>query len=107
MINMTTVTPKYVIISDCDRPEPAMVCQWVFNVGYCYLDRSDVKKRHDGMDGSEATSLVETTGKSPMVRFYRTEPLRTATYRDGVRRRWQHDATFFQCKLLALKVVAG
>ena len=99
--------PKYVIINEFDAPAPQMVCQWVPNVGYCYLDRS--KARFDGMDGRRATDIgafgfswVEY-GKG-MVRFSQTRPV-TATYEDGAPRRWQSPEREFKYSRVTVGVV--
>lgn len=107
--------PKYVIINDCDAPQPRMVCQWIPGVGYCYMDRRDHKSDFDGMSGAEATPVesfgfvwVEDT--DGYVRFYLADnpphPV-TATYRDGKPRRWQDRQEFFEWRQLkpgAIKV---
>lgn len=100
-----TTPARYVIINEIDAPEPRMVCQWVPGIGYCYLDRRGTKPDHDGMIGAEATP-VEAFGfawaENPdgTVSFYRSERPVTATYRDGVPRRWQHHADSFEFRRL-------
>lgn len=85
--------PKYVIINDFDAPQPNMVCQWVEGVGYCYLDRTRLKPRYDGMVGTEA-SEVGAFGfcweekADGIVAFHRTDLGSVAVYRDGEYRRW-------------------
>ena len=108
-----TSRPRYVIIDDIDAPEPRMVCQWVPGIGYCYLDRKRNKPAHDGMSGIRATPIedfgwtwAEDEDGGSWVRFYRTERPVTATYPDGVLRRWQHPADYFEFKRLSLKVAA-
>lgn len=105
MTERPQTTPRYVIINDCDQPKPDMVCQWVPGIGYCYLDRRGTKPDHDGMTGREATSLeafgfVWTDNPDGTVSFYRSERPVTATYRDGVKRRWQHHADSFEFRRL-------
>ena len=104
---------RYVIINDIDAPEPRMVCQWLPGVGYCYLDRSRGKPRHDGMMGREATPIeafgwtwAEDEDNGSWSRFYRTDKPSTATYWDGLPRRWQHDGDYFEFKRLKTKVSA-
>lgn len=96
---------KYVIMNDTDAPQPNMVCQWVEGVGYCYLDRTNNKPRHDGMRGSEATPVTTfgvgwVEGKG-MVQFYVTHPS-FARYPDGMPRRWQSDVREFSWPILTL-----
>lgn len=100
--------PKYVIINDTDAPEPGMVCQWVRSIGYCYMDRSGTKPRHDGMRGHEATDIrcfgfeyAEDTDR--MVRFYWVDRPITATYSDGKPRKWQSHITYFEWRKLTAK----
>lgn len=94
MTDLHTSLPKYVIINDIDKPEFAMICQWVLGIGYCYLDRSGTKPDHDAMRGRDATP-VETFGIAwadncdGTVSFYLTDRPSEATYRDGIPRRWQ------------------
>jgi hypothetical protein len=105
--------PKYVIINDTDAPEPKMVCQWMPDVGYCYLDRTNGKRRHDGMIGSEAVSIEafgwtwseEKDNGELLVKFMRTNKS-TATYPDGVPRDWQHHADSFEFKTLKSKQIS-
>lgn len=97
--------PRYVIINDTDRPEPAMVCQWIPGVGYCYLDRGRGKPGFDGMVGAEATSLeafgfVWAENRNGTVTFYRSDRPSIATYRDGEPRRWQNRADSFEFRKL-------
>ena len=106
-----TTPPPYVILNDIDAPEPRMVCQWVPGIGYCYLDRTRGKPRHDGMSGTEATPLdvfgwtwAEDEDGGSWVRFYRTDRPSTAIYPDGVPRRWQHESDYFEFKRLKAKV---
>lgn len=92
-----TEPAKYVIVSDYDAPQPDMVCQWVPAKRYCYLDRTRNKPNHDGMIGDEATPIeafgfIWANNRDGTVSFYRTVQPCTATYRDGVARRWQHPA---------------
>lgn len=96
---------KYVIINDVDAPEPAMVCQWVPSIGYCYLDRRHPKPRHDGMRGLEATPIeafgfLWVENSDGTVSFYQSDLPVTATYQDGEPRRWQSRATSFEHKVL-------
>jgi hypothetical protein len=97
--------PKYVIINDCDAPQPSMVCSWVPGIGYCYLDRRGSKPDHDGMQGAEATP-IEAFGfawaedPDEWVRFYLDERPSTATYRDGQPRRWQSPLKSFEWRQL-------
>ncbi len=104
-----TAHHPYVIISDADCPEPAMVCQWVAGIGYCYLDRSWVgKTRHDGMQGKEATPIEAfgftwTTNEDGIVEFNKTGS-EYAEYSDGKPRRWQSSIQSF--KLSRLKIGA-
>ena len=108
--SLTADRPMYVIINDIDAPEPRMVCQWVPNIGYCYLDRSRGKPSHDGMHGSEATP-VEAFGFAHIenhdgtVSFFRTTRPVTSAYRDGQPRRWQHRADAFEFRRLSLGAV--
>ena len=108
---MVAAKPKYVIINDCDAPQPAMVCQLVKGIGYCYLDRRGTKPEHDGMTGTEATS-VEAFGfrwaEDPdgMVRFYLSDQPVTATYSDGEPRRWQSRDYGFEFRVLKPGAVA-
>ncbi len=102
--------PQYVIINDIDAPEPAMVCQWVPKVGYCYLDRRGTKPRHDGMRGAEATDIREfgfvyTNNKDGTVSFYRTDKPETAKYHDGKPRRWQSRYDGFERKRLTTSAI--
>ncbi|SHK23707.1 hypothetical protein SAMN02745194_04515 [Roseomonas rosea] len=99
---------RYVIINDCDAPEPRMVCQWVPGVGYCYLDRRGIKPTYDGMTGTHATPVeafgfVWTDNPDGTVSFYRSERPVTATYQDGKLRRWQDRADGFEFR----RLVAG
>ena len=101
---------RYAIINDCDAPRPEMVCQWVAGVGYCYLDRRGTKPDHDGMTGAEATPVeafgfVWAENPDGTVSFYRSERPATATYRDGVPRRWQSRAEAFEHRRLATGAV--
>ena len=100
----------YVIINEWDAPEPAMVCQWVPNVGYCYLDRKPHKPSFDGMGGDHATPMeafgfVCRDDPDGTVSFYLSGEPATATYSDGAPRRWQSHATAFQRRRLTLGVV--
>lgn len=101
---------KYVIIDEFDAPEPAMVCQWVPNVGYCYLNRSGTKPRRDGMTGANATPIEafgfdwRETGKGTVC-FEMTSRPSTATYFDGMPRRWQSTAFFFEYRRLTTEAV--
>ena len=101
---------KYVIISDADAPQRNMVCQMVPDIGYCYLDRTGVKPRYDGMQGEEATP-VEAFGLLPVenddgtVSFYKTNKPVTAKYRDGRPRRWQGTEQSFEFRQLTVKVI--
>jgi len=93
--------PRYVIINDCDKPEPNMVCQWVPGIGYCYLDRRSTKPEHDGMAGEQATSIeafgfVWTDNSDGTVSFYKTDKPVTAVYSDGKPRSWQSSTTSFE-----------
>lgn len=102
--------PEYVIINDTDGPTASMVCQWVPSVGYCYLDRSGTKPRHDGMKGAEATDVqdfgwVYTNNKDGTVSFYLTKQPSTATYRDGAHRRWQSPEIGFERKRVTAAMV--
>ena len=102
--------PKYVIINDTDAPQPNMVCQWVPEVGYCYMDRS--KATFDGMKGRGATP-VEAFGvlwaedSDGMTRFYPSEKPPAATYQDGKPRRWHGITRSFEWKRLTAKVAAA
>ena len=109
---MRVQTPApYVIMNDFDRPEPAMVCQWVPGIGYCYLDRTGTKPLHDGMRGAEATPIeafgfVWTENSDGTVSFYLTDnPIVTATYQDGEPRQWQSPAKSFEFRQLTASVV--
>lgn len=111
-MTMTSAKPRYVIINDCDAPQPNMVCQWVENVGYCYLDRSSGKPQHDGMQGFEATPVEAfgfswTEGGDGTVSFRRSTAPVTATYNDGEPRRWQHRSDGFKHHKLATGAVAA
>jgi hypothetical protein len=102
---MAKTKPKYVIINDCDAPEPSMVCQWVSGIGYCYLDRSAGKPRFDGMHGTEATPVeafgfVWTDNSDGTVSFYLSDRPVTATYRDARPRRWQSRVKSFEFQQL-------
>lgn len=104
------IPARYAIINDCDAPRPEMVCQWVPGVGYCYLDRRGTKPDHDGMKGAEATpveafGLVWAENPDGTVSFYRSERPATATYRDGVPRRWQHRDDSFEHRQLKVGAV--
>jgi hypothetical protein len=92
---------KYVIINETDAPEPAMVCQWVSGIGYCYLDRREPKPRYDGMSGDAATPIeafgfawTEEKADGTVFIFWSGAPV-TATYSDGRLRRWQSDIVMF------------
>ena len=103
--------PKYVIINDCDRPEPRMVCQWVPGVGYCYLDRSRTLPSHDGMSGEEATRIEDfglswADNADGTVSFYATGQPSTATYRDGKPRQWQSMVRSFERRQLPRAALA-
>jgi hypothetical protein len=96
---------RYVIINDCDAPEPRMVCQYVPGIGYCYLDRRNNKPDFDGMRGVEATpieafSIVWTDNSDGTVSFYQSDRPIIATYRDGEPRRWQSRSTGFEYRQL-------
>ncbi len=104
------VKQKYVIINDCDAPQPRMVCQWVPGVGYCYLDRRQNKSAYDGMYGDAATPMeafgfICRDDPDGTVSFYLSGEQPTATYKDGQPRRWQSHATAFQRRRLTLSVV--
>lgn len=101
--------PKYVIINDCDAPEPAMVCQWVPGVGYCYLDRTRNKPSFDGMVGEHATpvntfGIIVHEGTDGIVTF-RATGKSFARYPDGEPRRWQSSLPEFTHKRLLKKNV--
>jgi hypothetical protein len=104
-----TERARYVIVSDADAPTPAMVCQWVDGVGYCYLDRRRNKPDHDGMQGDRATP-IEAFGfswnetASGIVSFWSSGRC-TAKYSDGESRRWQSPIFGFRCRVLKLGVV--
>lgn len=93
--------PKYAIVNDFDAPEPSMVCQWVPDVGYCYLDRKN-KASYDGMQGNEATpveafGIVSCDNADGTVSFYGpSEVAPTATYQDGEPRSWQSSVMCFE-----------
>ena len=98
--------PRYVIINDFDAPDERMVCQWVDGVGYCYLNRSGSKPRHDGMRACRTTTPIEAFGfvhsdnPDGTVSFYRTTRAPTATYPDGEPRRWQGRLECFEYERL-------
>ena len=101
--------PKYVIINDCDAPEWRMVCQWVPEVGYCYMDRS--KSFFDGMEGGDAMpvdafGVLWMEGADGMTRFYPFGLNATAAYPDGAPRRWQGARKFEWGRLTARAVAA-
>lgn len=82
-----------------------MVCQWVPDVGYCYLDRTGDKPLFDGMAGDEATP-VNTFGilvheaKDGTITFKATGKS-FARYADGTPRRWQSiEAAFTHRRLM-------
>lgn len=100
---------KYVIINDCDVPQPDMVCQWVPGVGYCYLDRSGNKPSFDGMKGDEATpinmfGILVHEAKDRTISFKATGKS-FARYLDGRPRRWQSSEPAFTHKMLMKKDV--
>ncbi len=106
---MSGEPPKYVIVSEADAPHPDMVCQWVPGVGYCYLDRTSNKTRHDGMAGTEATPVeafsIDWVESDRIVVFYKTDKPPTATYRDGLPRRWHSSFHLFVRRRLTAKDV--
>lgn len=108
----TAAKTRYVIINGTDAPEPRMVCQWVPDIGYCYMDRRNNKADFDGMLGHEATS-IEAFGFSVaedadgISRFYQSDRPVTATYRDGEPRRWQSHQTFFEWRRLKAAATHG
>lgn len=100
---------KYVIINDCDAPQPAMVCQLVPGVGYCYLDRSGNKPSFDGMKGDEATS-INTFGilvheEADGTITFKATGKSFALYPDGQPRRWQSSVSEFTHRKLMKKDV--
>jgi hypothetical protein len=105
-----TTPAQYVIINDCDSPEPKMVCQWVHGVGYCYLDRKGTKPDHDGMLGAKATPVdafgfLWADNPDGTVSFYLSDRPVTALYWDGEPRRWQHRAESFEFRRLTVGAV--
>lgn len=103
---------RYVIINEIDAPQPEMVCQWVPGIGYCYLDRRGTKPNYDGMVGAEATPIEAfgfTWSENPngTVIFRRSEAEPSASYRDGVRRRWQSAADSFELRQIEAGEVKG
>lgn len=102
-----TELKRYAIINETDAPQPNMVVQWIHGRGYCYLDRS--KREFDGMQGWGEVTDIREFGFSfaedidGMVRFYRNDLAPTATYHDGVPRRWQSERDSFEWRILKLK----
>ena len=105
-----TVRPRYVIINDCDAPQPRMVCQLVPGIGYCYMDRRENKPDFDGMRGLEATP-IESFGfrwaedTDGMTRFYLSDVPATAVYSDGYPRNWQSSVEFFEWRTLKAEAI--
>lgn len=96
---MTKPKPQYAIVSDCDRPEPRLICELI-NGKYYYMGRAFEKGlRSYALDAQRDVTPVEDFGFMIVRRAYQTDFTlvgpSTATYHDGRPREWQsHEREF-------------
>jgi hypothetical protein len=86
--------PRFAIVNTADAPQRRMVCEWIPDIGYCYMMRQQEPhlKDFDGMRPARPTPIesfgfaVEIAGDEAI--FTRTNDS-SATYEDGKLRPWQ------------------
>ena len=92
--DLPTDRPRFAIMNTMDAPQRRMVCEWVPNVGYCYMMRHHEPhlKDFDGMNPPRPTSLEDFGFRVDVLSieavFTRIADS-TATYEDGKPRSWQ------------------